>query len=71
MTMVCHSVIPSLFFMEMAVYIYFFYWRNLTKTGECLKNFIVCVTLDLMIVWCHYEARKDPGFVKTLTPINN
>jgi palmitoyltransferase len=37
-----------------------------SKTFEtgCLANFVVCLILNVMIVWSHYKASKsDPGFI--------
>jgi cytochrome bd-type quinol oxidase subunit 2 len=66
LTLVKMSVVPCLFFMEMAVYWYYFYLRGKTYTDECCVNAVICVMLSALIVWCHYHACQDPGYVYSL-----
>ena len=57
------SVPLLLFVVQITVYYKFFYSKGLTYTGQCLFNFVVCLTLDTMIVWAHTKARQDPGYL--------
>lgn len=63
---VASSIIPCLVTFELAVF--FRYFSRDPFSNECLRNLVVCVTFDSLIVWCHYEACKDPGYIQNLSP---
>ena len=64
--LVAWSVLPCLAAFELATYYAFYYCRGKHLSDECFLNFWICVTLDILILWCHYEARKDPGYICNL-----
>ena len=69
MELVARSVPATLVGMQLMTYYFFFYCEARTFTLECLTNFLICIFFDIMILWSHSEARKDPGFTENLSDL--
>ena len=62
-TVISNSMFPLVALMEMLVYWRWYYRYERTFSFDCLLRFALCLAIDLMILWSHRQARKDPGYV--------
>ena len=61
-----NSIGPVILSLQLTVYYNCFYSYGLTFSNQCLFKMAVCLFLDSMVMWSHYQARQNPGFVEML-----
>ena len=71
-TLISGSMLPLVILMQSLVYWRWYYRYERTLSFDCLFRFAFCMVIDIMILWSHRQAKRDPGFVAQLQiPLNS
>lgn len=64
LSIIAKCVIPLLATFELICYYRFYYSYGRTLTLDCFTHFVICVAFDILIIWSHWAARQDPGYME-------